>query len=119
MKLKTYKGLLCLHNFGEASKILYLSSLQEPLASVLNDDITYKKVSAHYWITDKEVSKEEAIKQHVKRLYGFADCSFGSHYSELTGYLWTDEEIKIGGHDLINELRQFIGKWLILEITIL
>ena len=47
-----------------------------------------------------------------------AHARFGACYSEYTGYLWTDEEVLIGGHDLIEELRGCEGKWLLLEIVV-
>lgn len=115
---KTYQGLLSLHSWGEAEDILFLSNLQEPLAEVLQDNIAHQTVTARYWITDKPATKEEAQENFVKEIMGATDCDFGSHYSELTGYLWTDEEIKIGGHDLMRELRSHVGKWLILEVEI-
>ncbi|MNJ80064.1 hypothetical protein D3C77_783070 [compost metagenome] len=49
---------------------------------------------------------------------GFCDVGYGARYSELTGYLWTDEYLKVGGHDIIEELRSYVGKWLILEIEV-
>ena len=41
-----------------------------------------------------------------------------SFYSELTGYPWTDEWLKIGGHNLIKELESYRDKWAILEIEV-
>ena len=37
-------------------------------------------------------------------------------YSEITGYLWTDEVVKIGGHDLLKEFETHLGKYLYMEI---
>lgn len=115
---KTYEGLLSLHSWGEASDILFLSSLRDPLAEELQTDIAREIVTVRYWITDQKATKEQAQKEFLKKLMGAADCDFGSHYSEITGYLWTDEKCKIGGHDLVAELRNHVGKWLVLEIDI-
>lgn len=114
----TYYGMLSHHAHGDASKILFLSSLTDPLAEVLSDNISYKNVTARYWITDTPMSKEAAQEGFIRQVMGDAKCDFGAHYSELTGYLWTDEEVVIGGHDLMAELHSFVGKWLILEIEI-
>jgi hypothetical protein len=114
----TYSGALEMHSYGEADDILFLSSLGCPLAEVLQEDIAYKTVTARYWITDKPVSKQLAQEGFIQQLMGETNCDFGSCYSEITGYLWTDEEIRIGGHDLIAELRSHVGKFLILEIKI-
>lgn len=113
-----YSGLLTTHSWGDADDILFLSSVSDPLAEELQDRISRKTVSVRYWITDQECSKEEAQTEFLKSLFGATNCNFGSCYSETTGYLWTDEEVKIGGHDLIQELHSHVGKWLILEIEI-
>jgi hypothetical protein len=115
---KTYEGLLCLHSWGEASHVLFLSSLNGPLSKELGW-MSRKNVTIRYWITDEKCSKEEAVEAHVLRVMGIADVRLRSHYSEYTGYLWTDEDLKIGGHNLLLELKSVVGKWLILEVEVL
>lgn len=118
VKILTFSGLLCLHEGVEGEDILYLSSLRGPLAKELGLLIRRKNVTARYWITDKQCTKDEAVESTVAVLAGNASCDFGAHYSELTGYLWTDEYVRIGGHDLIAELRSHAGKWVLLEIEV-
>lgn len=115
--MKTYEGLLCLHSYGEADDILFLSSASNPLAEEL-EWMHRKNVTVRYWVTGKPCSKEEASAEFLKTCMGAADVDFGSRYSELTGYLWTDEELCVGGHDLIAELKSNVGKWLILEVEV-
>ena len=115
---KTYTGMLNLRDPGEAMDILYVSSIDRPLAEVLADEISGRTVSVRYWVTDKEVSKDAAAECFIGRLMGQADCEFMSWYSEVTGYLWTDENIKIGGHDLLAELQSYVGRYLILEVDL-
>ena len=114
---KTYEGLLCLHNYGEACDVLFLSSLSDPLAGELGW-IHNKKVTVRYWVSDKPCTRDEVIEATILTVMGIGDVQFCSHYSEYTGYLWTDEELKIGGHDLLCELNNNVGKWLILEIEV-
>lgn len=111
-------GLLSLHTNGEGDDILFVSSEGNPLAEVLHDRISRKQVSARYWITDKPCTFEEAQEDFVRRLFGVADTEFGAQYTETTGYLWTDEAARIGGHDLIEEFRGNVGKWLLLEVVV-
>lgn len=118
MKTLTYIGFLSKRSWGKTDNILFLSSLSNPLAEQLQSDIARKRVTARYWITDKQATKEQAQEDFVRQLVGIAECDFGSYYSEYTGYLWTDEECRIGGHDLIRELRSHVGKWLILEVDV-
>lgn len=115
METKKYEGLLSTHTWGEAHDILFLSSVEEPLAEELSW-MNGKMVTVRYWITDKQATQAKAQECHLKSLYGKADVGFGSVYSEYTGYLWTDENLKVGGHDLIKELNNAVGKWLILVV---
>lgn len=120
METKTYAGKLRLDDYGdyEGRDILFISSLEDPIAEVLDDDISGRTVSLRYWVCDVEMTKDQAHESFLRTLMGIADIDFGSVYSEATGYLWTDEEMKIGGHDLLAELKGYVGKWLILEIDI-
>jgi len=118
METKTYTGQLSLGTYDEADDILFLLPHESPLAEILKDDIARKTVTARYWITDRQVDKVEAQEGFIRQLMGATDIDFGSHYSEITGYLWTDEEVNIGGHDIIAELHGYVGQWLILEVEI-
>jgi hypothetical protein len=115
--IKIYQGLLSLHTDGDADHILFLSPFSRPIAEEL-EIIHDKKVSVRYWVTDKEITIEEANELTALISMGIADVDYGHVYSEITGYLWTNEDLKIGGHDLLEELRSNIGKWLILEVKI-
>lgn len=143
MKNIIYTGWIREKNFGDADDIIYLDSKDStytdstdptatpseaslfslegeevPLADVLQDSIARKQVSVCYWITDQQCTKDQAQEQFLKKLYGAADCEFRSHYSDITGYLWTDEDLVIGGHDLLDELRSNIDSFVILDITV-
>lgn len=113
--MKTYQGLLSLHSYGESDDILFLSSLSEPLVVEL-EWMEDRNVTVRYWVTEKKISKEEAQLDFMKQVAGCVNTEFTVRYSELTGYLWTDEELQVGGHDLLEELRSSVGKWLIIEI---
>jgi hypothetical protein len=115
--LKEYSGLLSLHSYGEADGILFLSSIGGPLAEEL-EWMHRKNVTVRYWVTDKQSTKEEAKEAFIHTLCGKADVNFGAKYSEITGYLWTDEELNVGGHSLINRLKSEVGKWVHLEIEV-
>jgi hypothetical protein len=123
MNTKLYQGFLREGGWGEADDILYLISGDEtedvePLAVILQDDLDDKTVSVRYYICDKRCTLEEAKESFIKQLSGQVDTDVRAHYSEITGYLWTDEKINIGGHDLIEELHSHKDKWLILLIDI-
>lgn len=122
MKTLTYTGMMSFRDHGEASDILFISSREEPLAEVLADEISGHIVTVRYWITDEQATREEAQGSFLRQLVGLAEARFEAAYSEITGYLWTDKDIVIGGHDLMAELSsdeagEYVnaGKWLILE----
>ena len=79
---------------------------------------TKKMVSLRYWTSDRE-EPDDAIKQRaLENILGVAHADYGARYSELTGYLWTDEVFKVGGHDMISRLTTDVGKYLLLEMEV-
>lgn len=74
-----------------------------------------KQITLHYWISYRK-EPDEAIKHRaLEQILGVAQAEYRVEYSEITGYLWTDENFKVGGHDMIERLRSHIGKYLLLE----
>lgn len=112
---KIYSGFLKLGSNGEEEDVLFLSS--KPLAEALND-LHHKIATIRYYISDKEVTLEQAQQLFVDSLFGKVDAIYNMHYSDITGYLWTDEELNVGGHNLLNELMTYLGKYLILVADI-
>ena len=68
------------------------------------------QVSVRYLISDKPIEDaEQVIAEYIGQLEGDIHLEHGSHFSDLTGYLWTDSELKVGGHDLLKELESFLA----------
>lgn len=116
--MKTYSGVITERHDGEHDAIYLSDDLESPLAERLSNDIAGKKVNVRYFIADHPEKKAVLIEGLIQTLYGDAEAEYEHAYSEYTGYLWTDENIKIGGHDLLSELENKIGKFLYLEIEI-
>ena len=112
-----HEGWITIHDFGETSDCVFVGNDRNPLPDEL-DYLNGKTLSARYWITDQKATKDEAIEQFLRRIDGSAEIEFHAHYSDITGYLWTDINLTIGGHDLLQELASYAGKYLILEIDI-
>lgn len=119
---KIYKGMLIRGTNGEEDNLLVLLKNYRadagPLADVIKDDIqSYGDfLTVRYYISSEELSPHKLQEEHLKTLIGIGDAQYSVHYSEITGYLWTDEEITVGGHDLLEELKSYLGKWLWMEI---
>ena len=118
METLVYRGRLVEKYWAEDDSILHLEGAEEPFALKLDEDFGGRLVTVRYYICGSECTLEEAQESFLKQLSGVVETDIGAHYSEITGHLWTDEGVKIGGHDLIAELHSFIGKWLILLVDI-
>ena len=131
MRYKTFKGKLYEGDFGEDWDVLYLEGGENPLLVEVLEFISNKKFpfneervekqikELRYAISDKPISNIEEIIQDVM-LYvdGVLELEYDQRFSEITGYLWTDEELNIGGHNLLNELKKEVGRYLYLEIGV-
>jgi hypothetical protein len=117
-ELRVYKGFLKKGYYAEESDILFLDDESEPLGQSLQDDreLYGPFATVRYYVADKEMSKESLDENLIRQYSGDTEANFGAAYSEYTGYLWTNEEFKIVGHDLLEELHESIGKYLYLEI---
>jgi hypothetical protein len=113
---KTYEGLLELKSRGEGDNILHLED--EVLTDLIQGDIEKygHYLSVSYWISATRKSKDELTENLLKSLYGEGQADYGDRWSDITGYLWTDEDLIVGGHDLLEELKASCGKYLYMEI---
>ena len=124
-KTYTYAGWLFLSGWprGDGSEeVIFLSdSMDEPLFERIQDTAhpNGRTVYVRWWSSDKQATKEELSTEVAANVLGAAQLEFGAHYSEVTGYLWTDNEFKVGGHDLNFELGSLQGKWVHLELDVM
>jgi hypothetical protein len=117
MEQLIYKGIITEGDFSENYDALFIGE-GEPIAKILEEEIQGKQVSVRYWISDTEKTKEELTENMIMTMAGAVDADYSDRYSDVTGYLWTDEELNIGGHDLLSELRDNAGKFIWLEIDV-
>lgn len=125
---KVYRGFVTLGDYGDNYDALgllpepptekYGALGQQPLAYQLSEDreIFGPYATVRYFVADEERTAEQLTENLVRQLVGDVDAIYDDVYSEITGYLWTDEEIKVGGHDLLYELQTYKGRFVHLEI---
>lgn len=103
---------------GEALDVLMLgdANLAEAFAEALGE--RRQQVSVRYWISPEPLTQEQRTDAEVRIATGEGYAEFISRYSDATGYLWTDVELTVGGHDLDAEIRRFLGSWCRLELVI-
>ena len=110
------KGWIREDNWGyDVDDALYVGDV---VLALQLEDLVGETVSAHYWICNQQMTKDEATEQFLYHLIGLLDGEFTPHYTEITGYIGVTEELQIGGHDLLEEIRSHIGSYLLLEIEI-
>jgi hypothetical protein len=118
MKIVIIKGKLETKDYGENSDALFIGEMEEPICQYLQNKIEDKTVTVRYWTSKEEKPIEELESNQIKILFGDFDADYSDAYSEITGYLWTDEWLNVGGHNLLDELKTFMGKYLFLQIEI-
>jgi hypothetical protein len=117
MTLHKLRGYLALTEDYNGHQTLWCG---DDIVSEWADDIMpyRKQVSIRYWTSEKELD-DDAIKQKaVEEILGLIDAKYRARFSEVTGYLWTDENFKVGGHDMLARLTSEIPRFLLLEMTV-
>src|SRR5688572_4497521 len=103
---------------GENYETLFIGYSSEPFSQRMKGICAGKFVTVKYWIDERELDLEDLKEETMKSICGAADCKYCHTYSELTGYLWTEDGTKVGGHDLLAELISNVGKYLYMEIKL-
>lgn len=80
------------------------------IAKFINE-FSGRKVWCVWAVNDTFLNPSEIQEEHIKKFTGSASANYGAVYSELTGYLWTDDEGKIGGHDLVESMSGYTNKY--------
>lgn len=118
MATKVYRGRIVTRPHGEDDDALILFDHAEPLAEYIETDLDLygRFATVRYWISDTDLARDQLDDNLAKVCAGAVDADYTQHYSEYTGYLWTDQELMVGGHNLMEELESFKGRNLHLEI---
>ena len=80
-------------------------------------------LSVRYALSEKPIESIEKIM--IEKMYGRSEADITPCFgSEWTGYMWTDKELTVGGHNIVDEIidpncKRWArkGKYLFLEIT--
>lgn len=78
-------------------------------------------MTVEYHVSDKKQTKSEMISLLMGKLYGDCDAEYSRnsyHYSSYTSGVDYDCNLTIGGHDLLQEIRNYEGKFVMIIITI-
>jgi hypothetical protein len=87
-------------------------------ARVREDMIEYGRfLSVRLWLAKVELSEDDIKREALLNIIGVGKAEYSVAYSEDTGYLWTDDDLMVGGHDLLQRFRDHIGWFCHLEIV--
>lgn len=91
-----------------------------PLTKEMEARIGWRNVlvSIKFVISDNPINPLTVDEDVIKSYYGEVSSEYVHVYSAFTGYLWTDEGFKVGGHDIIGILSNYIDKYIHMEIEI-
>jgi len=117
MKQLTIKGTIRVSSYGDCDDVLYISGESEPLIQVF-DELQDQTVSLKFYSSPEEMPIEQLREEVILSLAGAVDASLEHTYSDITGYLWTKQDLSIGDHDLLDILENYIGKYVYIEVTI-
>ncbi len=110
------KGWIREDNWGfDVDDALYVG---DTVLALKLEDLAGATVSVRYWICNQELTKNQATEEFLYCLLGILESEFTPRYTEITGYIGVTEELMIGGHDLLEEIKSYVGSYLILEIEI-
>jgi Flp pilus assembly secretin CpaC len=115
-----YTGLLMWASNGEDSELLgiVVENRVKIVAEYIGNEIGGERVTVRYWTSSVPLTREQ-LEQHTAEVaLGVATAQYNMQYSDITGYLWTDEKMRVGGHDLIAELKNAIGMYLYMEVEV-
>jgi hypothetical protein len=67
---------------------------------------------------DTPIDLDHIDETKIVSMMGEVDSHYYHQYSDYTGYLWTEEGFKCGGHDIPKILRSHIGEYIHMEIEL-
>lgn len=118
MQQLIYKGFINERGKGECYNATFIGEMDNPIAQEFEESLQWKQVSVRYWISDTEKTKKELTENMILAMAGAVDADYTDRYSDITGYLWTDSKLNVGGHDLLSELECSIGKFIYMEVDV-
>lgn len=115
--LKIYSGKIQYASNGEEDEILSIDG-RGYLSEIIKDHIEDygRYLTVRYWVANENLEPEKMKMAFIRKAMGLEEVDYGICSSETTGYLWTTDDIVVGGHDIKRELESYLGKYLYMEI---
>lgn len=91
-----------------------------PLTQRMEEDYSWtgKYASVRMLTGDTPIDLDNLDETYIVSMMGEVDSRYYHCYSDYTGYLWTEEDFKVGGHNLVFILQSHLGEYIHLEIEL-
>jgi hypothetical protein len=67
---------------------------------------------------DTPIDLDHVDETKIVSMMGLVESKYYHRYSDYTGYLWTEEGFKCGGHDIPKILQSHMGEYIHIEIEL-
>lgn len=74
--------------------------------------------SLSYALSDSPIDPHSVAESAILSYYGLIDRKYTVSWSDMSGYLWTDEEFKVGGHSILDILTENRGRYIHMEMSL-
>lgn len=118
MKQFIFSGLIQEKYYMNNEEALFVGDSEYPIVEEFEENFDERQVSIRYYISDTRKTKQELLEGLILNICGAVEAEYYDKYSECTGYLWTEENMVVGGHNLEQEIRSYVGKYLYLEVDL-
>lgn len=94
------------------------------LASFFKQHVNCHFVTVRYILSSQHITDPNdllmLVSEGMHSIRGQVEAGVFHRYSDYTGYLWSDETMIVGGHDLHKELSEYAhqGNYIHMEITV-
>ena len=86
--------------------------------SELLEEFSGKQVWCNYAFSTEPLTPELVLQAAIDTAEGEVDARYSVAWSEITGYLWTNNDGNIGGHDMIAIFEQHVGEYAALIVEV-
>ena len=102
---------------GDHADALYIGA--DIIAEAISDNFQSHRapVFCCWAISERPITPYDLLGIAVEQANGDVDAIYYHRYSEITGYLWTEQDAIIGGHNLVEIFGNHIKRYAILVVS--
>lgn len=74
--------------------------------------------SLSYALSDSPIDPHFVAESAILSYYGLIDKEYAVSWSDTSGYLWTEERFNVGGHSILDILKDNLGRYIHMEMSL-